>query len=159
MSVGRQTVRLSTQPLLCSVTLHRFTVRTLNKAGVMLGCCFNTSEWIQHWHQEGFHHPINNVTLVFSGTESQLFRGQSGRTTIVSSHWKQGEFWHEAEPSMTHRLTDTLYCIPEITLERNKTIVFLGSHSFTTEYRSQCGQLLLVYFHNNTRCSSHFQHK
>lgn len=91
------------------------------------GWYINMSEWIQQWHQEGFHHLINNVALVFGETESQLFRGQSARTTsIVSSHWKQGEFWHEAEPWMTHGLTDTLYCIPKISLYRNITIVALG---------------------------------
>lgn len=50
-------------------------------------------EWIQHWHQEGFHHPTHDVTLVFSETESQLFLGQRARTTfIVSSHGNKGMF-------------------------------------------------------------------
>lgn len=156
MTGGGTSLWPSTQPLLCTAILNGSTALAFNKAGVMLGCRTNMSEWNQHWHQEGFHHPINNVTLVFSGTESQLFRGQSVRTAIVSSHWKQGEFWHEAEPRMTHRLTATLYCIPKITFQWNTTIVAMRSHSFTTDYPSQSGQLLLVCFHKNTRCSSHF---
>lgn len=117
-------VCISIQPLLHRAHSQNCTVAALNIAGVILGWWTIMSQWIQHWHQEGYHHPNNNVTLVFSKTDRQLFQGQSARTSsIVSSHWKQGEVWLQAGPRMTHRLTDTLCCIPKIFLHRNKTVV------------------------------------
>lgn len=114
-------------------TAHRYTATHLQHSpGVILGWGINMSQWLQQWHQERFHHPINNVALVCSETESQLFPGQGARTaTIVSSHWKQGDVWHQA--GVTHRVTDTLCWI--LSSHRAKTaIVAMGSHSFMTDY-------------------------
>lgn len=101
----------------CSGGRHRRTA--LTAAGVILGCYINISEWIQAWHQEVFHHSINNVTPVSSETEKQLCEARTQEwppLCVLHGHKRRSDT--RPSPGMTHRLTDTLYSIPWISLQQ-----------------------------------------